>query len=223
MKKPLEGMAFVPRLGLVMPSSGEGETSCDGSGCEAAGLLEGEGDYDLTYGFAVGAELLFSLSPLIRIGPSLILGLGIEAETEDADGDDDTADFGMIGNLNFVFELTPQVSPTVWLTPRAQLGLAMYNATGDAADFEDDMKEGCEDAGGVDGCESYTGPHLGWGFGLGMGAMFSVSPSIRLRGDLMWNYYSISTFSLSSSDLDVDDYSNTVSGSQIMLLGGIEL
>jgi hypothetical protein len=55
--------------------------------------------------------------------------------------------------------------------------------------------------------------------GLGVGVMFPVSPSVRLRGDAMFQYYKINLYTIEGGGLKAEE---NVTGSRGFLMAGAE-
>lgn len=217
----IKTFSFVPRIGLQLGGSGTWEDSCDGSDC--GNYQNSSLDYDMKTAFAIGADFMFKLGDLFRIGPGLLYTNTMDVKPS---GDSSSHEMGSTVDVNFVAEVIPRVSPTVWLVPRVQLGVTVLNASGDSAgDLQNTlngMKATCEATSGITGCDSLNNPHVGVNLGLGFGAMFAVGPTIRLRVDTLYQYYSVSLYSLGASGYNATD-SGTASGGRYFLLAGMEI
>jgi len=212
----IKTFSFVPRIGLQAGGSGTLERKCEGSSCISP--TSASADYDMKSAFAVGADFMFKVGDLVRMGPGLLY-----TNTMDVKGDGATSsdELGSIVDLNFVFELVPRVSPTVWLVPRAQLGLSFLNTSGATMDSQNVTKNDCTNS-AMSGCDSVDNPHLGYNLGLGFGAMFAVSPSVRLRVDTLYQYYSINLYNVSATDANAT-LTLDASGSRYFLFAGMEI
>ena len=58
--------------------------------------------------------------------------------------------------------------------------------------------------------------------GLGFGALFAVGDKIRLRADALFEYYSISLYSISVPGASAD-INEKLNGNRFLLLGGLEI
>ena len=136
------------------------------------------------------------------------------------DGDSSSTGNFTIWDTDFTFEMTPQVSRSVWIVPRAQLGFSLLFAGGDLKKSEQATKLDCEnDTEG--GCDTIDSPHLGFNFGIGAGVLFAVSEKVRLRADLMYQFYVYNLSTIDSSLVDAK-LTTTLSGGRGFLLGGVE-
>jgi hypothetical protein len=220
--------SFVPRLGFMATGSGTLEQKCSGGDCGTVYTYTdwpifysgtSSADYDHKPAIAIGADFMFKLGDIIRIGPGLMHTFNMSIKPDGASND---MDFGSLTDINFVFEVIPRVSPTVWLVPRAQLGVSMLTPSGDFDRMLKSYKDYCNSNSDVfSGCDTLGGPFFGVNVGLGFGAMFAVSPSVRLRVDSMYQYYTINGWNVKVSGGDANATS-TVSGGRGFLMGGVE-
>jgi hypothetical protein len=220
--------SFVPRVGLQLGGGGTFKQGCDGNACTLAGVDTVSTDYSLETAFAIGADFLFKVHDLVRIGPGIFHTFTTKA-TPSGQASQETGSFT---ELNFVGEVTPRVSPIVWLIPRLQVGMAMFNASGPFGDLLTAQKNQCStdaaDAsaagGSITGCDSFGNPHVGYDIGAGFGAMFAVGPTIRLRTDFLYEYYSVGVGEESASaGSDSLTLNWRLSGSRYFLLAGMEI
>jgi hypothetical protein len=132
------------------------------------------------------------------------------------------SDVGSDLSLDFIFEVAPRVGPAIWLVPRAQVGFTALFPSGDLDTFLTDMKNACNDR-GDSGCDSLSGARPGVNGGLGFGALFAVSDSVRLRADLLGQLYVVSLYSANApASFGGAHVSRAVGGSRFFLLGGVE-
>jgi len=136
----IKTFAFVPRIGVQFLGNGSVDAQCTGSTCTAASDSQ---DYDLSQAFAIGFDFLFRVGDLLRLGPGLAYTHTMDWQ---GSGESSHTEMGNLTDLNFVAELIPRVSPTVWLVPRLQLGLTLYNASGTADTDESTSKASCNAA-----------------------------------------------------------------------------
>lgn len=200
------------------------ELKCDGNACGTNSTFSY--DYDLKNAFAIGADFMFKLGDLFRIGPGLFHTFTTDVEVDGVSGE-----AGSLTEVNFVAEVIPRVSPGIWLVPRLQTGLALFNASGDVKNaFVTPMKETCNDMksqysgyGVTVNCSNFDNPHIGFDIGLGFGAMFAVGPNVRLRADLMYEYFDAILGKVEASG-GGDSATQTLdlSGSRYLLMGGAE-
>jgi hypothetical protein len=224
--------SFVPRIGIQLGGSGSGERNCEGTLCGDANSAvpevfgSGSSDFDLKTGFVVGADFMFKVHDLIRIGPGLL-----HTFTTDMTPDGGSSqEMGSLTEFNFVGEVIPKVSPTVWLVPRIQVGMMMFNASGASKDGMTAYKNYCSDLAAnsgatVNGCNSFDNPHLGYDVGAGFGVMFAVGPTIRLRADALYEHFSVSggSMDVTSPAGDTLKQTYTASANRYFLMGGLEI
>ncbi|MCK6537154.1 MAG: hypothetical protein L6Q84_29650 [Polyangiaceae bacterium] len=206
----LGSVAFVPRLMLGV--FGSGEIACDGSACGATSDL----DYDHQTDFGIGADVLFQVGSALRLGPGIAYLPEYDIEPDVPGANDFTV--GSDLDVSFVIEAAIPVSPQVWIVPRGQLGVKALMPSGDLEDVLDATKATCE-SGGLSGCDSLEGARPGVQLGLGVGVMFPVSPSVRLRGDAMFQYYKINLYTIEGGGLKAEE---NVTGSRGFLMAGAE-
>lgn len=213
----IKTFSFVPRIGIQIGGGGTFEDKCDGSDC--GNYVNTSTDYDLKTAFAIGADFMFKIGDLFRIGPGLLYTHTMD---EKESGASSSTELGSIVDVNFVAEVVPRVSPTVWLVPRVQFGLSMLNTSGTFKTRQDAMKTSCTSTEGETGCDSIDNPHMGYNLGLGFGVMFAAGPTVRFRVDTLYQYYSLSLYSLGVTGLNATE-SGSASGSRYFLLAGIEI
>jgi hypothetical protein len=212
----IKTFSFVPRLGMQLGGSGSFSTSCDGPNCGAT--TAPGADYSLGMAFALSADFLFKIGSLFRLGPGLMYTHTMHV-TEDVPGAT-SVEMGSLTNFEFVTEVVPKVGESVWLVPRLQMGLSMYNASGESADAETANQTSCSSSGLIDGCDTYKSPHFGFNFGAGFGVMFAAGPMLRVRFDSLVEYYYLM---LSNRTLLGNTVIESASGPRFLLLGGIEI
>ncbi len=227
--------SFVPRIGMQLGGSGSLSMNCDGNACatasgESGDFGTGSTDYDHKTGFVIGADFMFKVHDLIRIGPGILHTFASDISPS---GGGASEEFGSLTELNFVGEVIPKVSPTVWLVPRLQVGMMMFNASGPMKDSLTSLKNDCStmaaSAAGsgvtVNGCDSFDNPHIGYDVGAGFGVMFAVGPTIRLRVDALYEHFSVSGGEMDISDTAGDSLKQTysASGNRYFLMGGLEI
>src|SRR5262249_32169849 len=116
----------------------------------------------------------------------------------------------------------PRVGPGVWLVPRGELGATVLFPTGDLDTYLNTLKDACNTSNST-GCDSFGGPRPGFNAGLGFGALFAVSPSVRLRADLLAQFYVINLYTGESpSGFGGSQISRSLTGSRFYLKGGVE-
>jgi hypothetical protein len=201
----------------LLGGSGTNELRCDGD-CTFTSVSGS--DYSHKLGARLTADFLFKVGPLIRLGPGLaftpptsIKGEGATFNTE----------VGSDMGLDFIFEVAPRVGPGVWLLPRGEVGLTVLFPTGDLKASLEAERVACNDL-GVSNCDSLGDPRPGLNAGLGFGALFAVSDTVRLRADLLGQFYIVNlyTYEGTSTFGGSATLARNVAGSRFFLLGGVE-
>ena len=208
----LPNFAIVLHGGVLVAGSGELKVDYSGPGAGS----DDSTDYDHKAAFLLGADFLWTVGSVIRLGPGIQFGTTTEVEFDDANDD---YEVGSDVSLNFVLEAMFPVSDGVWIGPRGQVGLLALFPSGDLEDDLDVAKDNCE-AYDMDGCSNLDGPRYGLNMGIGAGGVFQVGDSIRLRADLMIQPYVINLYSLEADD--GTEVSEDLQGVRPYLLGGIE-
>jgi hypothetical protein len=220
----IKTFSFVPRIGIQAGGSVKMKGSCDGSSCETSS--SDSSDADLKTAPAIGADFMFKLGDLFRIGPGLL-----HTFTTDVEAEGTSIEAGSLTEINFVAEVIPRVSPSVWLVPRLQTGLALFNASGPLKTSINSSKQDCTDlkdatsgSGTNISCSNFDNPHIGFDIGLGFGAMFAVTPSIRLRADVMYEYFESTLGKVEASGGGIDATSTVkLAGDRYLLMAGMEI
>lgn len=221
----IKTFSFVPRLGLQATGSMTEEYKCDGASCPSTTATNY--DYDLKSAFAIGADFMFKVHDLVRIGPGLLHTFASDATIANSP----KFELGTITEINLVAELIPRVSPVVWLVPRLQLGATVFNASGTFKTAIATAKAGCaadqttySSDGATVSCSNYDNPHVGFNLGIGFGALFAIAPSIRLRADALYEYFSFPIGNEEGSGNGYDfKLTDTLSGSRFLLMAGVEI
>jgi hypothetical protein len=215
-QKQLSKFTIPIRVGLLMGGSGKNHYRCSGD-ClvtDATG-----DDYIHRPGAAFTVDFLFKVGPLIRLGPGLGLVLPTSIKSDNAGAD---TEIGSDVALDFIFEVAPRVGNGVWLVPRGEFGLTVLSPTGDLKTSQEARRTICDAKNGSN-CDSITDARPGFNAGIGFGGLFAVSDSVRLRADLLAQFYVVNlyTYDSISSGLSTTESGN-VSGSRFFLFGGIE-
>lgn len=215
----IKTFAFVPRIGVQLLGSGSVEGQCSGSLCATG---SDSIDYDLSNAVAISFDFLFKVGDLLRLGPGLTYTHTMDWQP--SEGSSHT-EMGNLTDLNFVLELIPRVSPTVWLVPRLQLGLTAFNASGTAETSERTSKADCSSSStSPSGCDSIESPHLGFNIGAGFGVLFATGSAVRVRIDMLADYYKFNLFDVTeTSSSGTAHMTATASGVRYLLLAGIEI
>jgi hypothetical protein len=206
------------RGGLLLGGSGSYHYNCDGD-CVIASSTGS--DYSHKLGGRFTADFLFKAGSMIRLGPGLAFTPPTSIKSDTPFGSVD-AEVGSDMGLDFIFEVAPRVGQAVWLVPRGEIGLTVLFPTGDLKNTLEDTERQCNDIGGSD-CSSIGKARPGFNAGLGFGALFGVSEKVRLRADLLAQFYVVNlyTYTFDSFGLSTTVTEN-VAGSRFFLLGGID-
>ena len=205
----------VIRGGALVGGGGEMKYECDGSDCNGG---SDDHDFDHKTAFMLGADFLFTVGSVVRLGPGLQIGTNMEVEP---DGSSEDYEIGSDVSMNFVLEADFPVGDRVWIGPRGQVGGTILIPSGDMEDTLEENKEMCEDY-DFDNCDVFDGPHLGVNLGLGAGVIFAAGESVRLRADLMIQPYLIHMFTWDPGNGFDREVTHTISGTRTYIMGGIE-
>lgn len=213
--------AVILRGSLLTTGSGTLKDSCS-SGCTSDSL-----SYTHNVAIALSADFLWKLASVVRLGPELMYVVGESVSMSGTGLPTNVSGNNIVGTLSpsfgsdlaldAVLEIAPQVARTVWAAPRVQLGGGVIFPGGDLGHYLDLLKSACK-ADGYGGCDAIGSPAVGWNAGLGFGVIFAVSKSVRLRGDLLAQYYSFSLFTVHGGV----DSSESISSSRYFLAFGVE-
>ena len=208
----IHSVTFAPRVMLSV--FGSGELKCEGDLC----ISSSGSDYDHKTTFGIGADVLFKVGPTIRLGPGIGYFFKYDVEPKEP-GAPDSYTIGTDLDISFVLDAAIMASPTVWIVPRGQIGAKLVFPDGDLRDDLDADKRACE-ASNMSGCDTLDGARPGAQFGLGVGVMFAVSPSVRLRADVMYQYYTINLYTIEALG---NKAAVNLNGSRGFLMAGAEL
>jgi hypothetical protein len=229
---PIRLFSFVPRLGAQLAGSRNYDNECTGSYCSTGMVTNSESD--LSMAVAVSFDFLFKVGELFRLGPGLMYTHTMDAQRSG----ESSHEWGNLADFDFVAEVIPRVSSSVWLVPRAQMGLTAFNASGTTESNENSVQALCDastassssgSAFSASGCSGIKSPHLGYNVGLGFGVMFGTGSRVRFRVDGLLNYYSIGlgevTYTVPNATgvNDTAHMATAASGTRYLLLAGIEI
>jgi hypothetical protein len=165
----------------------------------------------------VGA--FYQPTALLRTGPALSYGFQPSVTFDSSNG---RTDLGSILTLGWAVELTPQIAKRLWLVPQLQLSYALLFPGGELKGQFDQWRTNCEQGFANFGdCDSIGGSRSGFHAALGVGLLYAAAPSVRLRFDLLAEYYYYPLLELSASDADVTLTERT-SGLRQVILAGLE-
>lgn len=213
----LTGVCLVPHLGMLAGGSGNLTRSCEGSGCDPN--LSDSAGYTNRRALIIGADFLWQLTPLVRLGPSLLYT--VEGDVDPDSGDETVYGFGPDASVDAVAELSVRLGRRAWLVARLAGGLSVLMPEEDLDDTLAEVSAQCRADDSLQHCDSPKGSHLGFNFGGGAGLLYAVSETVRLRFDALVEWHRIRLYSLRDStrsqDLDLK-----LTGTRTMLLGGME-
>lgn len=221
-RQGLPPFSAVVHAGLLLGGSGSLKYTCNGSYCSS--MPSETTDYSHKVAFALGADFLWRLGSIVRLGPGVMFvpGQSVTLESNKVLEPNNTHEPGIGSDMaiDAVLEIVPQVSDTVWLAPRLQAGLGVFFPGSDLGDYLDSTKQGCNTT-QFDGCDSINSTDIGWHAGLGFGVIFAVSDLVRLRADVLAQYYSFNLYTVKAKTVDFKA-SEDVSSSRGFLLLGVE-
>jgi hypothetical protein len=197
---------IVPKIGLRAGGTFTRQLKCSGS-TRCSSLNTSSIDLDDKSEPGFGADVLFPVTPKIRVGGGLFYVTETKAEYQGRSGKLGT-DMSLHGIVEGVFPVSPVVSFTV----RAQLGLLMLFPGGDLKDEIDSNKRLCGSSCSVD-----DGPYKAFTYGVGGGVLVDVG-GFGLRGDVLYQAFTSMTVEKVSGGGAEASYD--VSGHRIWLLVG---
>ncbi len=223
-RQGLPRFAPIIRGGLLVGGSGTWKSSCDGNNCDSSST--DSLDYSHKVAFAVSADFLWRLGSIVRLGPGLMYVGGESVKLESGrvlyPNNKSDPSIGSDLAIDAVLEFAPQVADTVWLAPRLQLGMGVLFPGGDLNDYYDYQKSYCTNSGQLDGCDSVGNASVGWHAGVGFGVVFSVSNSVRLRGDVFAQYYAFKLYGVQVKPPVDAKYAENIASTRGFLFFGIE-
>jgi hypothetical protein len=219
-QKELKTFSFGLRAGLLLGGSGTNKVDCTSGDCSS--ITAGENDYNHRVSGAFALDFLWKVGSIIRLGPGLAFVAPSSITLKNVPSEFEKYEVGSDLSIDFVLEVVPRVGPAAWLAPRFQLGPTVLFPSGDLKDSLNALKDTCNTS-GASGCDSIGGPRPGFNIGLGFGALFGVGDSVRLRADLLAQYYVINLYTTTiDTSFGSFEASRNVGGSRFFLLGGVE-
>ncbi|GEM_PF-1515936 len=200
-KPKRSGVVFVPKFGVSLSGRAtfSNDIKCDTEFDRA--FLQGnsfcnplldttdqDGSHHDTSSLLVGADLLFHVTPQLRIGASALWNPNTEVEFTSSVGTAVPFKMGQEFALDATLEHVFADSKTGSLFYRFMIGPSLLLAGGDLANGVKDDKETCRTLLKV--CEFDSGIFPGYNWGAGLGALFPMGGS-ALRTDLLLNYVSV--------------------------------
>lgn len=210
----LPWITAVPRLGLVAYGAGEDKLSCRG---DCAGFAGTDTGYEHRPAFTMGADALFGIGRFLRLGPSFEYTFTNSVDLSGRGAFDVGSDFTVNGAVEGVLPLTPRAD----LHARFEGGLLGLDEGTDLKRYLDVLRtELCTPG----DCPISEGLHVGWNVGLGIGGAYRVHRHVRVRVDMLFQYYSLELYTLDARLLghDIQAY-ETLSGGRLFLSVGAEL
>ncbi len=213
-----DGLPFVApvlRLGLLAYGRGEEKNGCSGA---CTGFAPDNASYSHGPALGVGAEALFTVLGQWRFGPSLFYVLPNHVDIDGASGS-----FGVGSDLTLdvAAEFAPRVAPRFRILPRIQGGLLVLFPGGALGSSLDALRADCPS--NIRGCSSVGDTVVGWNLAVGAGALYSALPHLRLRVDVLAQYYSVGLYDIGASLLSKPiDVSERLSGGRLFVTVGAE-
>lgn len=210
------GVVFVPRLGFRLTGGGTIESDCSG---DCTGFEADESDYDDGSSFGFGLDVLGAVIPELRLGAGVFWVPDTEIEI---DGVSEDVELGSDLTLVAIVEGVVEAAPRVAIGIRGFVGLWMVFPDGDLDDAIEEQQRDCDFVPASATCNVDDGPYVAPTFGLGPGLVFPLR-EVSLRVDLYYQRYSakILTTELGFAGQSVET-SNQLTGSRVMLVGGVE-
>ncbi|HEX4335923.1 MAG TPA: hypothetical protein VH062_08420 [Polyangiaceae bacterium] len=203
------------RLGLLPYGRGEEKNGCSGA---CMGFAPADASYRHGVAFGVGAEAFVTFLDVLRVGPSLFYVLPTHVDIDGAPGH-----FGVGSDLgiDLAVEAAPRIFTNLRVVPRLQGGATVLFPDGELSKSLSQLREYCP--ADASGCSGLSGAHVGWNIGAGVGALYFLTDRIRLRADLLVQYYSVHLYNISATLFaNPIDVSETLSGARSFILLGAE-
>jgi hypothetical protein len=202
-------------IGLVPWGRGEDKNGCSGA---CMGFAPDNASYEHAVAFGVGADALFTLFDVLRLGPSLFYVFPNHVDIDGAKGH-----FGIGSDLgvDLTVEGALSVAPKVRIVPRVQSGATILFPGGELEQWLNLVHSACVDA--ARGCDTPTAARVGWNVGVGVGALYFLSDRFRLRADVLAQYYSVRMYNVGAPLLgNTIDVSETLFGGRLFFMLGAE-
>lgn len=204
------------RLGAVAWGTGVQKNECAGP-CDRFAPVDSA--YSHSPAFVVGAEALFGVLDRFRFGLGALIVPMSDIRLVGA-----TDDFAVGTDLGIhaIAEMVIRATPRVWVLPRLQGGPMGLFPGGDLRSLLDSLnRDYC--VGMVKGCDSLTGSYWGWNVGAGGGALWVSGEHVRLRSDVLVQYYAVPLYTLSARLATAAiDVSERLTGARILFTLGAE-
>ncbi|MGC4067776.1 MAG: hypothetical protein QM784_24620 [Polyangiaceae bacterium] len=215
-KEELPRFALALKTGLATFGSGLDRLECSGADCN--GLAAGERDYQFRPSPVIALGAYYQPTALVRTGPALSYGFQQSVTFNSSNGH---TELGNLLTLGFSLELTPRLSRKLWLVPELQLSYALLFPGGEFERQLDRWQTSCGQSFATFDCGSLKGSRSGFHAALGLGLLYAAAPSVRLRIDVLAEYYYFPLLDLSAANADIELTEHT-SGIRQVLLAGLE-
>jgi hypothetical protein len=209
-------VAPVLRLGLLAYGRGEEKNGCSGA---CTGFAPDNASYSHGPALGIGGEALFTVFRQWRFGPSLFYVLPNHVDIDGASGG-----FGIGSDLTLdaAAEFAPRIARHFRILPRIQGGLLVLFPDGELKSSLEAVRTYCP-SNVARGCGSLGDTVVGWNLAVGAGALYSVLPHLRLRVDVLAQYYSVGLYDIGASLLrNSIDVSERLSGARLFVTVGAE-
>jgi hypothetical protein len=204
------------RLGAVAWGTGVQKNECAGP-CDRFAPVDST--YSHSPAFVVGADALFGVLDRFRFGLGALI---VPASDIRLAGAADDFAVGTDLGIHAVAEVVIRATPRVWVLPRLQGGPIGLFPGGDLRSLLDSLhRDYC--VGAVKGCDSLTGSYWGWNVAAGAGALWVSAERVRLRTDLLVQYYAVPLYTLSARlAAAAIDVSERLTGARMLFTLGAE-
>ncbi len=213
----LPWISAVPRVGLVAYGAGEDKLACRG---DCAGFAGTDDGYEHSPAFTMGVDALFGIGRFVRLGPSFEYTFTNPVDLTGHGAFDVGSDFTVNGAVEGVLPLTPRAD----VHARFEAGLLGLGEGKDLKRYLDGLRTDFCPPPGQGSCSISDGMHVGWNIGVGIGGGYRVHAHVRVRADLLFQYYSLELYTLDAHLLghDIQAY-ETLSGGRLFLSAGAEI
>jgi hypothetical protein len=204
------------RLGVVPWGTGEQKNECAGP---CAMFAPDDATYSHLPAFVVGVDALFGAFDRFRFGLGVLY---VPTSSIRLAGASRHFEVGSDVDIDAVAEGVVRATPRVWILPRLQGGLLVLSPGGDLRTTLDGLHRDC--SGLAQGCDSLTGAYTGWNLAAGGGALWVSSERLRVRADLLFQYYSVPLYTITGTLAgEPIEVSERLAGGRMFLTIGAEV
>lgn len=219
------GVVPVLRVGFMLTGSGEGEVEIDCSPASLCANASSSGDYDDASTFMLEGDVLFHVTPTVRLGLGVMVVPSLEIEPEDESTSNEAGtELVPLAIVEGVFGADVAASVRVFGGPEILI------AGGDLEEGLQGAEASCTAleasaaaAGNTASCNVSDDPFFGYTLGGGVGVVGQVDPAVALRADLTVQYVHLGLASTEQSiGSDRIEASTSLSGTRLWLTAGLE-